>query len=64
MQNLRLCSSIPDSSCTERNRYRIKSLFTHKNGDFGAISVMERIWAVPISKLREESHIGMDRYVN
>ena len=42
----------------KRNRYRIVFLFTHKNGDFGAISVTKRIWAAPISKLSGESHIG------
>ena len=31
-------------------------LFTHKNGDFYAISLTERICAAPISKL--ESHIS------
>ena len=36
--------------------YRIGILFTHKNGDFYAISLTERICATPISKL--ESHIS------
>ena len=39
-----------------RKAYRIGLLFTHKNGDFGAISVAKRSWAVPISKV--ESHIS------
>ena len=34
-------------------------LFTHKNGDLGAISVTERCCAAPVSK--EESHIS-DRH--
>ena len=42
-----------------RKSYRIRILFTHKNGDFGAISVTERNYAAPISKV--ESHIS-DRY--
>ena len=36
--------------------YRIGLLFTHKNGDFGAISVTEGSCAVPISKV--ERHIS------
>ena len=40
-----------------RKSYRITGLlFTHKKGDFGAISVTERSCAAPISKL--ESHIS------
>ena len=39
-----------------RKPYRIGILFTQKNGDFGAISVTERSWAAPISKV--ESHIS------
>ena len=39
-----------------RKLYRIELLFTHKNGDFGAISVTERSCAAPISKV--ESYIG------
>ena len=39
-----------------RKSYRIGLLFTHKNRDFGAISVTERSYAAPISKL--ESHIS------
>ena len=39
-----------------RKPYRIGLLFTHKNRDFGAISVTERICAVPISKV--EIHIS------
>ena len=34
-----------------RKPYRIRLLFTHENGDFGAISVTERSCAAPISKL-------------
>ena len=30
---------------------RIGPLFTHENGDFGAISVTERNYAPPISKV-------------
>ena len=36
--------------------YWIGLLFTHENGDFGAISVTERCCAAPISKV--ESHIS------
>ena len=39
-----------------RKAYWIGLLFTHKSGDFGAISVTERSWAAPISKV--ESHIS------
>jgi len=39
--------------------YRIGLLFTHKNGDFGAISAAERSCAAPISKV--ERHIS-DRF--
>ena len=35
--------------------YRIGLLFTHRNGDFGAISVTERSYAAPFSKV--ERHI-------
>ena len=36
--------------------YLVGLLFSHKNGDFGAISVMERSCAVPSSKVK--SHIS------
>ena len=36
--------------------YRIGLLFSHKNGDFGAISITQRSCAEPISKV--ESHIS------
>ena len=39
-----------------RKPYRIGLLFTHKNGDLGALSVTERSCAAPISKV--ESHIS------
>ena len=39
-----------------QKQYRIGLQFTHKNGDFGAISVMERSWVAPIAKV--ESHIS------
>ena len=35
-----------------RKPYRIGLLFTHKNRDFGEISVSERICAAPISKVQ------------
>ena len=41
-----------------RKPYRIGLVFTHKNGDFGAISVTERSCAAPISKAGGASHIG------
>ena len=43
-----------------RKPYWIGLLFTQKNGDFGAISVAERNFAAPISKV--ESHIS-DRFL-
>ena len=39
-----------------QKRYWIGFRFTHKNGDFGANSVMERCWVAPITKV--ESHIS------
>ena len=39
-----------------QKQYRRGHLFTHKNGDLGAISVPERCCAEPISKV--ESHIS------
>ena len=39
-----------------RKPYRLGLLFTHKNGDFGAISVTEQSCAALISKA--ESHIS------
>ena len=42
-----------------RKSYRIRLLFTHKNGDFGPISVKERSYGLLISKV--ESYIS-DRY--
>ena len=48
-------SAIPDSFAPARNPYLTRLLFTHKNNDFGAISVTKRSCAAPISK--GESHI-------
>ena len=42
-----------------RDRPRIGFLFTHKNGDLGAISVTERSYAAPFSEV--ESHVS-DRF--
>ena len=39
-----------------RKAYQIRLLFTHKSGDFGAISVTVRSYAAPFSKV--ESHIS------
>ena len=39
-----------------QKQYWIGLLFTHKNGDLGAISVTERCCAAPVSKV--ESHIS------
>ena len=39
-----------------RTSYPMGLLFTHKNGEFGAISVTERNSAAPISKVK--SHIS------
>ena len=38
-----------------RHLFRIEPLFTHENGDFGAISVTERSRAAPILKVERES---------
>ena len=43
----------------KRKTYRIGLLFTHKNGEFGAIFVTEQSFAAPISKV--ERHIS-DRF--
>ena len=48
--------TIPDSCCAGTKPYRIGLLFTHKNSDWGAISVTERSCATPISKVG--SHIS------
>ena len=37
-----------------QKQYRRGILFTHKNGDLGAISVMERSCAAPISKVESQ----------
>ena len=38
-----------------RQLFRIEPLFTHENGDFGAISVPERSCAAPILKVERKS---------
>ena len=48
--------TIPDIFWPARKPDGIGLLFTHKNGDFGAISVTERSCTAPISKV--ESHIS------
>ena len=51
----RLCSRVPYSFSVGRNEkhwYRIGLLFTHEDGDFGAISVTERRYAVPSLHLK------------
>ena len=50
-----------------RKPYRIEILFTHKNGDFGDISVTEQSCAAPTSKWGVTYRIGVhtikeDRY--
>ena len=47
---------IPSTPPSGRKPYRIGLLFTHKNGDFGALSVTERSCAALISKV--ERHIS------
>ena len=44
-------SSLPPARFTlyARKLYRTELLFTHKSGDFAAISVKEQSWAAPIS---------------
>ena len=37
-----------------RKSYRLRLLFTHNNGDFGAISVTKRSCAAPISKVERD----------
>jgi len=50
-------SSLPPARFTlyARELYRIKLFFTHKSGDFAAISLKEQSCATPISQM--ESHI-------
>ena len=49
--------TIPDSFCAGTKTIPDRaSVYTHKNRDFGAISVTERSCATPISKV--ESHIS------
>ena len=50
VQKFALCNAytIPDSFASARTK-TITNLFTHNNGDFGAISVTERTCAPPIS---------------
>ena len=48
--------TIPDSFCAGTKPYRIGLPLTHKNRDFGAISVTERSYGAPISKVG--SHIS------
>ena len=42
-----------------QNPYRVELLFTHMNGDFGAISVTERSSAMPISKWKGTYEISV-----
>ena len=47
------CSSLPDSLFAPAQKpYRVGILFTHKNGNFGAISVTKRSCAALISKVK------------
>ena len=39
-----------------QKRYWIGLWFTHKNGDFGAISVMELSWVAPITKVENNTY--------
>ena len=56
VSNLSLCSHYKvQLFAPARKPYQIGLPFTHKNGDFGAISVTERGYAAPISKV--ENHI-------
>ena len=55
-QTLAVVHTIPDSFCAGMKTIPGRALFTHKNGDFGAVSVTERSCAAPISKL--ESRIS------
>ena len=48
--------AISDSFAPARKSYHMGLVFTHKNGDFGAISATERSCAAPISKV--ERHIS------
>ena len=45
---------VPDDIWPARKPYRIGLLFTHKNGDFGTISVLERSPAWPISEVYQK----------
>ena len=46
--------TIPIDFVPARKQDRIGLLFTHKNGDIGAISVTERSCAAPISKVESQ----------
>ena len=53
---------LPDSFCAGKKTIPDRaSVYTHKNRDFGAISVTERSCATPISKV--ESYISEDVHI-
>ena len=54
MNHLRYVHTVPERFCAPWKPYRIRLLFTHRNGCGGAISVTEQSCTAPISKA--ESH--------
>ena len=56
---------IPYSFCagTKTKPFRIEHLFTHTNGDFGAISAMERRCAAPILKVESRIPDRFSHYI-
>ena len=55
---------IPDSSCALQKPYGIEPLFTHMNGDFGAISVTEQSSVPPILKTSDSFYATLKYSVN
>ena len=63
LRSLRLRSlTLPDSFCAGTITIPVGYLFTHKNGDFGAISVAERSCAAPSPISKVERYIS-DRFL-
>ena len=56
--------SMPDNSCALKKPYGIEPLFTHMNGDFGAIFVTEGSSAPPILKASDRFYATLKSSVN
>ena len=56
--------SMPDSSCALQKPYGIEPLFTHMNGDFGAISLTEQSSVPPILKASDRFCATLKSNVN